>query len=338
MAEATQANLPNPVWITEADVAQVMDLQQAIPALERGLSLEAQGRAQTMAKTHISWGDGNTLHSLGGSLQGARLVGVKSWAHTTGGACPLLLLWDSETGVLRAVIEAFALGQLRTGSMSAVATRWMAAPDASVMALIGTGKQAMTQIAAVAAVRRLRQVRVFSPTPERRAAFVTELSAAGFDFEVVEAKSVADATKQSEIITLATRAREPFLSAEMTSPGTHINAVGAVTPERQEFFSDVLARASLIVTDEPSAAQRLSRELTDYFGTLAHGWENVKPLSQIVAHGAGRPSGCALSLFKAMGMGAADVALGAEVLREVLARGGGRPLERPVRTKLQLRR
>jgi ornithine cyclodeaminase len=328
----------DPVWITEAEVAQSMDLQRAIAALEQGLILEAQGRARTMAKTHISWGDGNTLHSLGGSLEGARLVGVKSWAHTTGGACPLLLLWDSGTGSLRAVIEAFALGQLRTGSMSAVATRWMALPDASSMAVIGTGKQAMTQVAAVAAVRPLRSVRVFSPTPARRVAFVEELSAAGFDFEVIEAASVAAATADSQIVTLVTRAREPFLSAEMTLPGTHINAVGAVTPERQEFFPDVLASAGLIVTDEPAAARRLSRELTDYFAEDSAGWQTVKPLSQIVAQARGRPAGCTLSLFKAMGMGAADVALGAEILREVLAKGGGRPLQHPVRVKLRMRR
>ena len=200
-----------------------MDLQRAIQrAGSRGLTLEAQGRARTMAKTHISWGNGNTLHSLGGSLEGARLVGVKSWAHTSGGACPLLLLWDSETGALRAIIEAFALGQMRTGAMSAVATRWMAAPNASTMAVIGTGKQAMTQVAAVAAGRPLRTVRVFSSTPARRAAFVAELSAAGFDFEVIEAASVVDATRDSQVITLVTRAREPFLSAEMTSFGTQI--------------------------------------------------------------------------------------------------------------------
>lgn len=326
----------NPVWITEAEVAQSMDLRGAIVALEHGLTLEAGGRARTMAKTHIAWGNGNTLHSLGGSLEGARLVGVKSWAHTTGGACPLLLLWDSENGGLRAVIEAFALGQLRTGSMSAVATRWMAAADASSMALIGTGKQAMTQVAAVASVRPLREVRVFSPTAERRAAFVKELSAAGLGFEVIEAESVRDAVSKSQIVTLATRAREPFLSAQMMSPGTHVNAIGAVTPERQEFRPDVVARAGLIVTDEPAAARRLSRELMDYFADDAAGWQSVKPLSSIVAQGRGRPAGCHLSLFKAMGMGAADVALGAEVLREVLARGGGRPLEAPVRVKLRL--
>jgi alanine dehydrogenase len=322
---------PKPVWITEAEVAQSMDLRGAIAALERGLILEAEGRARTMAKTHITWGNGNTLHSLGGSLEGARLVGVKSWAHTTGGACPLLLLWDSESGGLRAVIEAFALGQLRTGSMSAVATRWMAAADASTMAVIGTGKQAMTQIAAVAAVRPLRQVRVFGPTTDRRVAFVKALSAAGWGFEVVEAESVLEAVSGSQIVTLATRAREPFLSAEMISPGTHLNAIGAVTPERQEFFPDVLARAELIVTDELSAARRLSRELTDYFADDASGWQAVRALSGIVAQGRGRAAGCDLSLFKAMGMGAADVALGAEILREVLTRGGGRALEAPTR-------
>src|SRR5262249_62400284 len=88
-----------------------------------------------------------------------RVVGTKTWAHTTGGATPLLILFDAENGDLLAIVEAFVLGQLRTGGISGVATRWLAAPDADEMALIGTGKQAAPQLAAVAAVRRLRRGR-----------------------------------------------------------------------------------------------------------------------------------------------------------------------------------
>lgn len=325
-----------PLWISEADVVEVMDLERSIGALEKGLVLEAGGRARAMAKTHVSWGDGHTLHSLGASFEGAGLVGVKSWAHTHGGASPMLMLWDSETGSLRALIEAFALGQMRTGAMSAVATRWMARPDATTLALIGTGKQAFTQVAAVAAVRPLRQVRIFSPTPEHRRAFVEKLVEKGLDFEVVEAGSVQEAVAGSHIVTLATRAREPFFMAALAQPGTHINAVGAITPERQEFTLDVFARAGWIATDEPAAAQRLSREFADYFAASPAAWAKVESLSAIVAAARERPAGCDLSLFKAMGLGTADVALAAEILRQVEDKNMGRRLDHPVRVQPRL--
>jgi ornithine cyclodeaminase len=99
------------------------------------------------------------------------VVGTKTWTHTEGGANPLLILFDAANGQLVAVIEAFALGQLRTAAISGLATRWLAAPDAAEMALVGAGKQALAQVAAVAAVRKLGRVRVASRNPENAAAF-----------------------------------------------------------------------------------------------------------------------------------------------------------------------
>src|SRR5438093_12304737 len=115
------------IWITEAEVVQLMDLRDAIAALEAAMREEARGEAHNMTKTLLQYGKAN-LHAIGGKL--GNLVGTKSWVHTEGGTCPLLLLWDAADGSLVAVIEAFALGNLRTGGISGVATAWMAAPEA----------------------------------------------------------------------------------------------------------------------------------------------------------------------------------------------------------------
>jgi alanine dehydrogenase len=92
---------------------------------------------------------GNNLHAIGAAYPQEGIAGTKTWAHTSGGACPLLILFSAETGNLLAIIEAFALGQMRTGGISGVATQWLAAPHADVLGLIGTGKQALAQLAAV---------------------------------------------------------------------------------------------------------------------------------------------------------------------------------------------
>ena len=159
------------LWITEAEVAALVDMGDAIGALERGLSAEARGGAVNMAKTHTTFGHGDTLHAIGATMLAEGVVGTKTWAHTEGGANPLLILFDAANGQLVAVIEAFALGQLRTAAISGLATRWLAAPDAAEMALVGAGKQALAQVAAVAAVRKLGRVRVASRNPENAAAF-----------------------------------------------------------------------------------------------------------------------------------------------------------------------
>ena len=312
-------------WITEADVVDLLGLDHAIAAVDDALRLEAARQACTMAKTHITWGDGHTLHAVGGEVGG--LVGTKTWAHTAGGAAPLLVLWDAASGALAGIVEAFALGQLRTAAVSGVATRCLAGPDADELAILGSGRQGHAQVAAVDAVRPLRCVRVWSRTAVHAEDFAARLRTAGAA-DVVVAASVADAVAGAAIVTTATRARVPIVAAAMLASGVHINGVGAITPDRAEIDVDVLDRCTVVAADDPAAARRLARELD--------GDTPVVALSTLVAAGTGRPVGADVTLFRAMGIGLADVALGAEVMRRAGASGAGRPLTDPVPVPLDL--
>lgn len=197
------------LWITEADVVSMIDMGDAIRAVRAGLLDEARGSAQNMVKTVTRW-DGGTLHAIGAAFTAEEVVGTKTWAHTTGGATPLLIMFDSASGAILAIIEAFALGQLRTGAVSGVMTDALAAPDAHVLAMVGTGKQALPQAAAVSAVRPIDQVRIYGPDEGRRKDFCT-LVEQTLAIEAVPCDSVADAVEGAPIVTLATRATEPFL-------------------------------------------------------------------------------------------------------------------------------
>jgi ornithine cyclodeaminase len=320
-------SVTSPLWITEADVVGLMHLPAAIAALEEGLKLEASGAAQNMPKTHATFGKGDTLHAIGATFEGAGFVGTKTWAHTEGGATPLLILWDAHTGALKAIIEAFAMGQMRTGAMSGVATKWMAAPDADDFALIGTGKQAMTQLAAVAAVRPLKRVRVFGRDAEKRAKFAA--AAARNGFPVREVTSVAEAVDGASIVTLVTRARSAILNSAMVARGAHINAIGAIVPEREEFTQDLFPRAGLIAADDVGTTRKLSKEFRDFYGLSDAAWSAVTPISRLVAQGKPRAENCDVSIFKAMGMGISDLALGMKIYAGAVAQGVGRALEPP---------
>jgi len=319
--------LNDPLWISEAEVVDAIGLPEAIAALQSCLAMEAAGTARNMPKTHQIWGGHHTLHAIGAVVEGASIVGTKTWAHTAGGATPLVTLWSSETGRLEAVIEAFALGQMRTGGISGLATKRMAREDADELAIIGTGKQAITQVAAVAAVRKLKRIRVFSPTPENRTRFIAQLERLFPTVGLVEAVSVAGAVEGAPIVTLVTRARTPVLSSAMLARGAHLNAVGAITPEREEFAQDVFDRASAIAVDMIESVKSLSAEFRKRFGT--GDWSKVRPLSELVAENAKRADSADVTLFKAMGMGLSDLALGIEILKRVRAKGGGRAIPHP---------
>ncbi len=325
--------MSEPLWITEAEVTSILDMPAAVAALERGLLLEASGAANNMTKTHATWGNGDTLHAIGAVMPGRGLVGTKTWAHTEGGATPLLILYDAHNGALRAIIEAFALGQFRTGAMSAVGTKYQAAADADVLAIIGTGKQSLPQVAAVHAVRPLRRVNVYSPTPEHCRAFATKVQQT-LGIEAVPAADVHAATRGARIVTLVTRATSPFLQSSDLEPGAHVNAVGAIVPSRVEFAQDLFARCGSVAADSPEAVQKLSREFIDYFGAGSRPWSDVAPIAQLVAARASRAASTDLSLFKAMGVGISDLALGMDILSAAGAQGIGRPIPTPTRAPL----
>ncbi|OLC44729.1 MAG: ornithine cyclodeaminase [Acidobacteria bacterium 13_1_40CM_65_14] len=317
-----------PIWISESDVTALIDMPAAIRALEAGLLAEARGTASNMTKTHVEFeanGGHATLHAIGAAFTEAGIAGTKTWAHTPGGATPLLILFDANTGRLLAIVEAFALGQLRTGAASGVATKWLAAEDARELALIGTGKQSIPQVAAVAAVRSLKRVRVFGRDAERRRRVAARICEE-LGIQTVEATSVADAVNGAPIVTTVTRAREPFLTGTIVARGAHVNAVGAITPGGAEIASDLLARCTRVVVDSPPQARRLSRELIDFYGTDDERWKSVRPLSEVAAERQRRTPGDDLTLFKSLGMGISDLSLGIEIYNSAKAAGLGMAL------------
>ncbi len=325
-----------PIWITEADVTAMMTLPDAIAALERVLAMEAAGAAANMPKTHLMVADNDAMHAIGASVAGSGLCGTKTWVNVGGKSQTVLVLFSLEDGRLRAVVEATALGQMRTAAMTGVGTRRLAAEDARCLALIGTGKQALPNAAACAAVRAVEEIRVFSRRAEARAALAARIEEE-IGVRAVAAASVEEAVAGAPIVTAITNATAPFLSAAMIAPGAHINAMGAILPVRVEFAQDVFARCGVIAVDTVEGVRALSAEFRERFGEDAAAWDAVRPISRLIAENARRPAGCDLTLFKAVGMGMSDLALGIEVLKRAEAGGRGAPVPERVRVPPRLR-
>jgi ornithine cyclodeaminase len=122
----------------------------------------------------------------------------------------------------------------------------------------------------------------------------------------------------------------------MVARGAHINAVGAVVPERAEFEPSMLGRCAVVAADTVPGVRNLSREFIEFYGDDDHAWSDVLPLSRVIATGKGRPADADLTLFKAMGMGISDLSMGVEVLGRARANGVGRPLAPTLRAKTRL--
>jgi ornithine cyclodeaminase/alanine dehydrogenase-like protein (mu-crystallin family) len=306
----------SPVWLTEKDVTSSIDLLSAIDALEGVLKAEAGQQAANMPKTHLMVGDNNAMHALGGAVHSLGVCGTKTWVNIDGKSSTMLLLFSLADGACLAAIEATGLGQIRTAAMTGLGTRWLSDENVTEMAIIGTGKQALPQVAACIAVRPISKVRIFSRTPEKRQALVNAVESEFPEIDVVNCTTLEDATKDILLINLCTNSTVPFFGSAMAPKGAHINAVGAIVPSRAEFKGDVFQRCSTIAVDTLVGVQELSREFIDYYEKGDGNWDQVQSISQIIDRGYSRSPDVDLTLFKAMGMGLSDIAIAHVVLNK----------------------
>lgn len=322
------------LWLTEADVCSLIDLKDSITALEKGLVMEATGEAINMTKTQTVWPTGS-LNVTGAQFRGAGLVGAKVWSNANLGAAPIIIMHGSEDGQIRAIIEAFALGQMRTAALSSVATKWLSQDKADEMTIIGSGHQALPQVSAVRAVRPIKRVRVWSRTPANRAAFVEDIRKTWPELKVEDCPTVEAAVKDSPIITTFTRAKEPYLFEGMLAKGAHINAGGAIIPSNKEIDTGVFKRCDKIICDNLAQVQKGSKELID-FVAAGGSWDQVKPICDLVKEQKPRPAGADLTIYKFMGMGLADMASAVEVYQRAVAKEVGTHYPHPKRSQPKL--
>jgi ornithine cyclodeaminase/alanine dehydrogenase-like protein (mu-crystallin family) len=233
------------------------------------------------------------------------------------------LLYDDETGDLLAVLEASKLGQMRTGAASGLATRVMAREDATVVGMIGTGRQARSQIAAVCAVRPISLVRAYSRNEERRAQFAREM-AGDLGVEVRPVGSGEEAVRGADIVITMTNTKEPVLHGAWLEPGTHVNAAGQNQVEARELDVEAVRRADVIAADAVDGAQIECGDLVTAVAEGAITWDRVVDFGKVLVGAApGRTGAAQISLFESQGLCAEDMAGAARVYRCALEQGRG---------------
>ncbi len=295
------------LYLREADVAALVGIDEVITAVENGFRDLGMGRAVNRPRQRVII-PGGTLHVMAAGMPSRGALGLKSYAVTREGRRFISLLYSADAGELLAVMEADTLGRLRTGAASAVATRHMARANAGAVGMIGAGGQAKTQVQAIARVRPVALVQVYSPTPARREAFAEEM-VEDLGAEVVAVDSAEDAVRDADIIVTITSARDPVLHGAWLRPGAHINAAGSNAANRRELDSEAVARAARIAVDSKEQAQGEAGDLLVPISEGRLSWDQVAELSDVVAGTVpGRKADEEITLFKSLGIALEDVA------------------------------
>lgn len=313
------------IYLTESDVTRLIDVRLAIDVMEEMFRRLAAGEALNVPRQRVQ-APGIVLHSMSAAAPYLGLVGWKCYTTTKLGAHFLVGLCDAVSGELAALIEADRLGQLRTGAVTAVAAKWLASPGAAELGLFGVGYQAEAQLAAVAAVRGLKQAFVYSRTAEKRERFARMMTAElGLEVTPVERPEQAVAGLPL-VITATTSARPVFAGQELAS-GAFVAAIGSNWRSRAEIDVAVVERAENIVCDSVEACRN---EPGDFVAALEKGvfdWSRAVDLCDVVSGRAvsrARPE--SVTLFKSVGLAIEDVALGGKLLDLARRQNIGREL------------
>jgi ornithine cyclodeaminase/alanine dehydrogenase-like protein (mu-crystallin family) len=278
------------------------------------------GRARNVPRQRVRFARG-WLHVLPAGDMDLGVLGLKSYTSFREGNRFLVTLYSAENGQLLALVEANYLGMMRTGAMSALATKYLARPDADTMAIIGTGWQARGQVLALAAQRPLRQIRVYGL--EKQEEFAEEMARLT-GVETMVCGSAQEAVGESLIVSTATTSVDPVLQREAVKPGTHLNAVGSNALHRRELEDKLVGRASLVVVDSRAQARQESGDLLSPTERGWMEWDLLPELSDvIVGRIPGRQGAEDITIFESHGLGLQDVAVATHLYRKAREAGVG---------------
>jgi ornithine cyclodeaminase len=289
-------------------------MDECITVLEDLFREESQGLVENISRQRIRFPK-SFANYMGGVLRGTGVYGLRHNSVT--------LLYNTETGKLDAVLEPGSMAWIRTGAATGVAVNYMSKPDASVVALFGTGRQAITQLEAVCAVRDVKLVKVYSRSEENRRRFAAEMKERlGVNIEPVATKE--EALKGSQIVVVITTAREPVFDGALLAPGTHVTAAGSNSAFKREIDETTIQRADVIAIDNIEQAKMECGELIQAADRGVFRWAQACQLSDVVSGKvAGYPSDTAITLFESQGIGIEDIASSAYVLQKARAQGIG---------------
>jgi alanine dehydrogenase len=308
-----------PLYLTEAEVEQLLTPADALVAVERCFERLARGEVDNRPR-YRQRADGGALAVMSAVDHGLRLAGIKSYAAVPGGTTFVVCLFGLDGGELTAVIEADKLGQLRTGAASGVAARHLAREGATSLGIVGCGWQAESQVLCIReAVPAIERVVAYCRTEERLERFCRRMDS--------EAGETHRDPAEQDVVVTATTSRDPVLRGEWLSPGVLVCAMGANRLSARELDNAVLERASFVCCDSIEQAKVESGDLVEPIDQGVLDWLEVHELQEVVAGEVqGRQSPDDIVLFKSNGIAAWDVAIGALAVERARERGVGREL------------
>lgn len=317
------------------EVTRLMPMRDCIAVMRDALAALARGKALVPLRMVMRMPDASGFLGLmpgyiapDGDREGA--LGMKAVSVFPGNAARgidthqgAVLLFEADTGRLSALMDGATITAIRTAAVSGMATDVLARQDAAELAILGAGVQARTHLDAIAAVRPVRRVRVWSRNPEHAVNLVKEV-AGRFEASIDAVPSAEAAVRGADVVATVTASPQPVLQRAWLKDGAHINAVGSSIPTAREIDTATMAAARLFVDRRESALNEAGDVLIPMReGAFAADHIQAELGDVIIGSDPGRRSAVELTLFKSLGLAVEDVASAAFILKRAQQTGAG---------------
>ena len=300
-----------PIFLDEEEVRRHLKMSDLVPAMEQALIDFSAGNVtqpvRSIIKVDPPGGFFGMMPALATDGLGIKLVTF--YPPNADRGLPthmaMILLFERDTGAPLAVMDGRLITEMRTAAVSAAAPKLLAAPDAHVLAILGSGVQARSHFEALSIVRRFDDIRIWSRTESHAQSLAKELGG--------KAMSAQDAVRDADVVVTVTSSTTPVLKGEWLKPGCHVNAVGACRPDWREL--DDRAVDNVVFVDSRAAAWKEAGDI------VMSGAEIYAELGEALA-GKVDPRQSETTVFKSLGMAVEDLAAAQLVYRSAIGSHG----------------
>ncbi len=300
-------------YITEKEVKDNLGMKETIDILEEAFESLAAGTSHYRPRERILF-NGTVFNTMPGVFDRRHLAGLKTYIANRNGARFVVLIFDTQSNDLLAVIEADRLGQVRTGALPAMVTRRIVDGKKQSLAVVGSGFQAETQLEGINEVFDLDSISVYSRTFKHAQAFAEKMSKR-IGTEVKAFEKVKDALKDATIVNSITDANDPIFSRSDLGNEYHVNLCGGNLPMRREAAEDVLMESELLVVEDMEQAMKESGEIISI--REKHPEKEMVNLGDLMKMDKSKYYGRKRTVFKTMGLGLEDVAAGYVLMKNM---------------------
>lgn len=313
------------IYISGELVRELLDMKSCIKLMNDTFFALAKKECTQILRTALSLEERNILGVMPSSISSKKIAGAKILT-----VCPdnfnkglpshqgLVVVFETETGSLKAVVEGDAITEIRTAAVSAVATELLSRKDSKVLAILGSGLQARKHLEAIKLVRQIEYVTVWDINLDSAKKYSAEMSER-FGIPVRVCKTTEEAVKDADIICTVTAAKEPILMGRHVKKGAHINAVGACNRNYRELDSELIKNSKFF----SDSIESTINESGDFLIPLEEGVINKDHIlgeigDIILGKINGRKNYDDITIFEALGLAVEDLAAADFVINRAL--------------------